>query len=402
MNGSGQASISTAALAAGTHSITASYSGDADYTASTSTALAQVVDAANSLVVTSDADTVAPGTLLYAVNQANSDAAKGLSDTITFDIGSDQITLLQGALELTAGSGTVTINGGGQVIINGDYATDGGYVMVDKGAHAVFTGLTIEDFELTAGINNDGTLTVNNSTIANNDAGGAYNAPMLGGGIYNAGTGTLILMDVTIAGNYVTNLENGSGGGSGGGVYNAGTMTATDTTFSGNMANGYGGAIYNDGTLTLTASTLSGNGANSGGGVYSPHSASTTLVNTIVAGNTLPTKYGGTQARTSTVVSSPAAPTTSSATAATPALGDRHFQRRQPQSGGQEPQHRDQSAAGPAGQLWRAHADHGPPGRQSRYRGRRRGRGPQHRPARRAAGQPARYRRVFHLQGYRA
>src|SRR6202034_1375532 len=55
LNGSGVATFSTSALTVGSHSITAVYGGDADFTASTSTAVSQVVDqdSTTSIVVSS-------------------------------------------------------------------------------------------------------------------------------------------------------------------------------------------------------------------------------------------------------------------------------------------------------------------------------------------------------------
>ena len=69
-------------------------------------------------------------------------------------------------------------------------------------------------------------------------------------------------------------------------MYNYGTATLIDCTLSGNSA-GNGGGVYNDGTATLTACTISGNSANKGGGVFllSGADSRTTIVDTIVAGN---------------------------------------------------------------------------------------------------------------------
>src|SRR5271163_4752163 len=68
------------------------------------------------LTVTSllDPATLTAGTLRYAVNQANTDAAQGISDTIVFNttqMGGSTITLQQGQLLLGGVSGTITING---------------------------------------------------------------------------------------------------------------------------------------------------------------------------------------------------------------------------------------------------------------------------------------------------
>ena len=254
---------------------------------------------ASQLIVTSSLDlanpaTPTPGTLRYAVEQANTDAASGLSDTITFDtakMGGNVITLHQGYLELAAGTGTTTIDGGDQVSINGGGKSS--VFVVDSKAQAVLTGLTIDNGKAQsgAGIDNSGTLTVSNVTIANNIATG-FSSGSTGGGIYNAGTFTLT--DSTVANN---DAGNDSQGGRGGGICNVGTLTVTDSTVANNTAqnarsqagNG-GGGIYNGGSLTLRATTVSGNVAYNvgadGGGIANTNVATLTMMDTIVAGNT--------------------------------------------------------------------------------------------------------------------
>ena len=68
------------------------------------------------------------------------------------------------------------------------------------------------------GINNDGSLTINNSEIRNNSAS------LNGGGIFNMGN--LVLNNVLIHDN-VSGVGFGIGSGLGGGVFNAGTSLTT-------------------------------------------------------------------------------------------------------------------------------------------------------------------------------
>ena len=110
------------------------------------------------------------------------------------------------------------------------------------------------------GIANRGTLTLTNSTVASNTAGG-------GGGIDNDGTVTLT--NSTVSGNTVTPgfLESTAGGG---GIWNVGTLKLTDSTVSGNTAT-EGGGIWNGiGTLTLINTLIDndceGKAPTSGGG----------------------------------------------------------------------------------------------------------------------------------------
>jgi hypothetical protein len=148
------------------------------------------------------------------------------------------------------------------------------------------------------GINNAGTLAVNNSTISGN------NASLVGGGILNDG-GTLTINNSTISGNQAwgsTELFAHGGGisnfgtltingstvsrnrvniGDGGGISNSdlATVTINSSTISGNKASSEGGAIYNTWTLSINNSTISGNHGFYGGAIF----GSATLQNSIVA-----------------------------------------------------------------------------------------------------------------------
>jgi hypothetical protein len=141
---------------------------------------------------------------------------------------------------------------------------------------------------LGGGIDNRGMLTVTNSILSGNCAN-------LAGGIDNVGT--LAMTNSTVSGN---------SGGYGGGVANGGEMSVTGSTISGNASN-FGGGLFNFLGLSVTNSTISGNSAYVGGGIYNYDSLSvtnstitgnsggglfdwsvrTTLVGSIVGGNTL-------------------------------------------------------------------------------------------------------------------
>ncbi len=110
--------------------------------------------------------------------------------------------------------------------------------------------------------------TIGSSTLAGNNAGG-------GGGIYNVGT--LTLSNSTLADNVAYTSA-------GGGIYNAGTLNVDNATFFGNSANpgNSDGAIYNTGTLTIYDDTLAGNA----GGINNAGAGTLTLANTIVSDNT--------------------------------------------------------------------------------------------------------------------
>ncbi len=136
---------------------------------------------------------------------------------------------------------------------------------------------------------NNGTLTVTNSTLSGNsaqgDGGGA------GGGIYNSVAGILTVRNSTISGNSaadgggidndgkltVTNStfsSNAADHYTGGGIYSSGTLTVINSTFWGNYATaGFGGSIESSGTLTAKSTIL----ANSRGGNCSLSGSATSL-----------------------------------------------------------------------------------------------------------------------------
>ena len=178
------------------------------------------------------------------------------------------------------------------------------------------------------GIYNSGTLTVSNTTLSSNAAGGAPGGILTGGaggGICtgNGGSGgpggkggdggaisnvgMLSLSNATLAGNAAGNGGGGGFGGStsscsapgayggggggggsggnGGGIYNTGTFTVSNATFSGDAA-GSGGAGGTGGTA-IGGSGITGDGGfgGSGGGIYNDGATATTSAS-ILAGTT--------------------------------------------------------------------------------------------------------------------
>jgi hypothetical protein len=177
----------------------------------------------------SDAATHSGTSLRDAVAQANADAASGISDTIRFDptLAGAVIVLAEGQLELKTGSGMIIIDGTGKITIDGNQASR--VFLVDAGAHAMLTGLTIEGGATDggAGIENSGTLTVTSCTVSNNTA------TFAGGGLRN----------------------------------DAGMVTIADSLIIGNTGNNSGGISNNNGTLTIANSTIANNAATKPTGV---------------------------------------------------------------------------------------------------------------------------------------
>lgn len=158
-----------------------------------------------------------------------------------------------------------TIDGSGQdVDINGNHSVR--VFKVNSGVTLSLSTLTVTDGTagsgMGGGILNNGTVNIDHSTIAGNNA-------RWGGGIANIGT--LIVSNSTFYGNEVSRQ--------GGGVYSGGAAIVVNSTFKGNGAQ-HGGGIYSGGAATVISSTFSGNGG-IGSGVSNGNGV-VTLNNTII------------------------------------------------------------------------------------------------------------------------
>ncbi len=158
--------------------------------------LAPAVVAPLAVVVNTLSDRNTGGSMISlreALTMADSAAAQGLPAVITFSV-SGTITLQEGALQLTAGTGTVYIDGGSAITLNANSASS--VFLISAGANANLTGLTIESGSSGqgGGIANSGSLTINDCTIQDNQASnGSNTSGGEGGGVYNANTGTLTI-----------------------------------------------------------------------------------------------------------------------------------------------------------------------------------------------------------------
>jgi len=196
-------------------------------------------------------DCKSPQTACKTIGHAISVASSGDSITVAPAIYTENLTIDFSLKILGAGPGATIIDGGaaGTVV-----------TISNTGAHVTLSKLTIRNgigrSTVGGGINNGGTLTINDSTISGN-----------------------------------TDVGNKEHAGSGGGIFNGGTLTISNSTLSGNAAEplgGRGGGISNVGRLTMSNSTLSGNTAQFGGGIYN-YPGATVLQNSIVANS----PYGG-------------------------------------------------------------------------------------------------------------
>jgi hypothetical protein len=197
----------------------------------------------------------------------------------------------------------VILDGQGNLTVDGN--EDHPVLFVAEGVTAQLHGFTItnglgsrKDLLISAGIANEGTLTLSNSkvsgnrssgggsaianngtlTIANSEVSG--NAGPQGAGILNRKLGALILRNSTVSGNTAHTA---------GGIFNEGALAITNSTVSGNVGEISGGILnYSWATLTLTNSTVSGNVAELLGGGGITNRGTLTLTHSTVSGNTPP------------------------------------------------------------------------------------------------------------------
>jgi len=127
------------------------------------------------------------------------------------------------------------------------------------------------------GIQNDGTLTLTNVTLANNSTASQTG---VGGGLFTSDFAIAHLNGVTVSSNTASDSA---------GIHNDGTMDLTNVTISGNTATSTSaGGLRNNNSATLKNVTIASNTAPAGcaGGLNTP-GGPTNLTNTII-GNDAP------------------------------------------------------------------------------------------------------------------
>jgi hypothetical protein len=201
--------------------------------------------------------------------------------------------------------GGIDTDGAGTVFINGTVVT--GNTDLNQGA-----GVYIDAIQVGA-VFVGAPMTMTTSVVSNNQALAA-GITASGGGISNAGNGTMTIADSTIAGNF----SGGMGGGfsdennqgtlvlvnclfannsaisNGGGIQEGGpSTTINNTEFKDNSSGGSGGGIFANGTtLTVTAGAFVGNTAVTGGGgleiqvtLPGTGAGSSMIINATITGN---------------------------------------------------------------------------------------------------------------------
>ncbi|HUF54112.1 MAG TPA: choice-of-anchor Q domain-containing protein [Dehalococcoidia bacterium] len=236
-----------------------------------------------------------------SATQPDCDAGTG-EDTIVFAAGVTLITIT-GDLPSISDPAGLTIDGAGLVTINGD----GMFLpfITNTGAGLTLDGLTVTNGGESAIINNgdlilqnaeitnsnatfssgaiqnnpDATATINNSLVMGNSA-----IAENGGGIFNFGTMTL----------NNTTVSNNNANQHGGGIFNTGTLQLNNSTVSFNGAGQRGGGIWNEDELTLNNTDVNGNtAANYGGGIFAEAPGTVTITNGSSLSSNLASVNGG-------------------------------------------------------------------------------------------------------------
>ena len=209
-----------------------------------------------------------------------------------------------GGIEDASGSGSMFTITDSRINENIVYNApgNGGGIHIGSDGDLMITGSTVDMNQAGAeggGIwNGAGTLTVSNTLVRENVAMGDA-ADQGGGGLYNNGSGTIVLMDnARILNNKATGTS-----GSGGGILNntGATLTITDSKINGNEANRAGGGIEDasgSGSMfTITNSFVNKNvvydAPGNGGGIHIGGDGSLTVDGGRVSENRAGAEGGG-------------------------------------------------------------------------------------------------------------
>jgi hypothetical protein len=294
VDGAGQASFSTGALAVGTHPITAAYGGDTNFAASTSAAVSQLVnqsDTSTALASSSNPSIVGATLTFTASVTATLPGAGTPTGTVTF---SDGMTIL-GTGTLNA-SGVATFDTTaldvGTHVITASYAGDASFhastttlsqvVNQDGDTTALVSSQNPSTFgasvTFTATVTTSGTGGTPTGTITFDDGGTVIGTGTLTAGVATFSTATLAGGTHTITATYSGDTDHAPSSGSVMQVVTtAGTATALASstnpsvfgqsiTITATVTSGAGGVptgtvTFSDGVTTLGTGTLDATGA---------------------------------------------------------------------------------------------------------------------------------------------
>ena len=221
---------------------------------------------------------VCPEGCTYTSIQAAIDSSK-IQDTIKIGPGTYTETL---RIAAPVSAKILTLRGAGasRTIVNANQQDC--VLEIDLGYTVDIRGMTFTNgrCDPAGGILSDGSLTLTNVTVRQNEGGTA-------GGIANDIDGTLTMVRGTVIDNKNANPT----GGLGGGIFTLGAAVLTDTTVDGNSATLNGGGIENRGQLVVTRCTITNNSTTGIGGGIESHGnglnipATVTVKNSFIGNN---------------------------------------------------------------------------------------------------------------------
>jgi hypothetical protein len=229
---------------------------------------------------------VGPAAATTVSDEVGFRSAWGNPNEQQIDLTADITLTCPGGEALRNSSTPVTVSGNGHTVRQ---TCAGQRVLEQIGSAAItFDGVTITGGTTPAGANGGGirapgggTVTVANSTVMGNTAGGS------GGGV--AAAGAVGVTNSTVSGN--------SSSVNGGGVAATGAATITNSTISGNVATGNGAGVGANSTVTVTNSTIRDNVVGgTGGGIAQGTGAAITIRKSTISGNVLFFANGGASA----------------------------------------------------------------------------------------------------------
>jgi fibronectin-binding autotransporter adhesin len=249
-------------------------------------------EASSSYLVTTTVDEIGYGTMRSAVEWANvsfndnpANLANPAPNTVTFDTSGvfsapRTVTLVGATLDFTNTSTPEEILGTGLT----NFTMSGGNTTqlfhVGPNVNVTLAGMTITQGLAAAGgaVDNFGTLLLANDMVSNNVA-------TSGGAVSNEGGATLSVVNSTIAQNVALSGSPATTISTGGAIANAGTLSVMNSTVSNNSA-GNGGAIINSGQLSISGSTFANNSSTTGGGGGIMNSGTLSIVGSTFSGDT--------------------------------------------------------------------------------------------------------------------
>lgn len=224
---------------------------------------------------------------------------------------------------------SVTIQGQGIGVTVIDGQDSGSVLEIEAGSEVTLQDMTLQNGSSVnggGGIYNEGTLTITNLLIQNNEApcadgGGVLNWAQvtmqdieLTNNVANFGAAFSNARDATASAERITVTQNDAVRcvdvlGEAGGIENSGIFSLTNSLIQQNTADGAGGGIGNGRILTVTLSTIENNAtAGSGGGIYNIYdlnvAATATLIDSTIRGNTAVSGAGVNNAGTFHLISS--------------------------------------------------------------------------------------------------